>query len=120
MLALIRDDGNEVRLSEMPEPVVCSDTDVLIRVKAAAVCSTDAAIVSGAFGGTTPRILGHEVAGEVVGEVVGVEPVDEVWGEVWGEVVDKVVVDEVVVEDGVVDEVREKDNLNYKKRIYNK
>jgi len=66
MQALIRDDGNEVRLADMPAPSVAQPTDVLVRVRAAAVCSTDAAIVSGAFGGTTPRILGHEVAGEVV------------------------------------------------------
>lgn len=66
MQALIRDDGNEVKLKEMPVPSLGADNDVLVRVRAAAVCSTDVAIVSGAFGGTTPRILGHEVAGEVV------------------------------------------------------
>jgi threonine dehydrogenase-like Zn-dependent dehydrogenase len=66
MKALIRDDGNAVRLAEMPAPSMTADTDVLVRVRAAAVCSTDVAIVSGAFGGMTPRILGHEIAGEVV------------------------------------------------------
>lgn len=66
MQALIRDNGNEVRLSDMPMPSIVAANDVVVRVRAAAVCSTDVAIVSGAFGGTTPRILGHEVAGEVV------------------------------------------------------
>ena len=66
MQALIRDDGNAVRLKDMPAPALRGANDVLVRVRAAAVCSTDAAIVSGAFGGTTPRILGHEIAGEVV------------------------------------------------------
>ena len=66
MQALIRDSGNEVRLTEVPAPTVRAATDVLVRVRAAAVCSTDIAIASGAFGGTTPRILGHEIAGEVV------------------------------------------------------
>ncbi len=66
MLALIRDDGNEVRIKDMPAPSISAADDVLVRVRAAAVCSTDAAIVSGAFGGVTPRILGHEIAGEVV------------------------------------------------------
>lgn len=65
MQALVRDDGNIVRLKDMPTPSINNDCDVLVRVRAAAVCSTDAAIISGAFGGTTPRILGHEIAGEV-------------------------------------------------------
>ncbi len=66
MQSLIRDSGNEVRLKDMPVPSIDTANDVLVRVRAAAVCSTDAAIVSGAFGGTTPRILGHEIAGEVI------------------------------------------------------
>ncbi|MHC4561371.1 MAG: zinc-dependent alcohol dehydrogenase [Planctomycetota bacterium] len=66
MQALIRDNGNEVRIADMPTPSIAAGNDVMVRVRAAAVCSTDVAIVSGAFGGTTPRILGHEVAGEVV------------------------------------------------------
>ena len=66
MQALIRDSGHIVRLADMPTPSIGAATDVLVRVRAAAVCSTDAAIVSGAFGGTTPRILGHEIAGQVV------------------------------------------------------
>ena len=66
MQALIRDSGNAVRLTDMPTPTVSAADDVLVRVRAAAVCSTDAAIVSGAFGGATPRVLGHEIAGEVV------------------------------------------------------
>ena len=72
MQALIRDHGNEVRLADMPAPSIAGDGDVLVRVRAAAVCSTDAAIVSGAFGGSTPRILGHEIAGEVVDTGPGV------------------------------------------------
>ena len=66
MQALIRDSGHIVRLADMPTPSIGAATDVLVRVRAAAVCSTDAAIVSGAFGGATPRVLGHEIAGEVV------------------------------------------------------
>jgi threonine dehydrogenase-like Zn-dependent dehydrogenase len=66
MQSLVRDDGNIVRLKDMPAPSVNAADDVLVRVKAAAVCSTDAAIVSGAFGGTTPCTLGHEIAGEVL------------------------------------------------------
>ena len=66
MQALIRDNGNIVRLADTPAPPISADNDVLVRVRAAAVCSTDAAIVSGTFGGATPRILGHEIAGEVL------------------------------------------------------
>ncbi len=73
MLALIRNDSNEVELREVSAPVVTQPDQVLVRVKCAAVCTTDLAIVSGAFGGTTPRVLGHEVAGEVVEVGPGVE-----------------------------------------------
>jgi 2-desacetyl-2-hydroxyethyl bacteriochlorophyllide A dehydrogenase len=66
MRALVRNKGNEVTLENMPEPSIAGDNDVLVRVRAAAVCSTDIAVVSGAFGGDIPRILGHEIAGEVV------------------------------------------------------
>ncbi len=66
MLALIRDEDSQVSLRQMPAPSVQSPDDVLVRVKAAAVCSTDIAIVSGVFGGDVPRILGHEIAGEVI------------------------------------------------------
>ena len=47
--------------------------DVLVRVERAAVCVTDLAIVAGAFGGATPRVIGHEVAGTVVAAGTGVE-----------------------------------------------
>jgi threonine dehydrogenase-like Zn-dependent dehydrogenase len=73
MLALIRNDHDAVELAEMPTPTLRAENDVLVRVHAAAVCSTDAAIVSGAFGGQTPRILGHEVAGEVIDVGLGVK-----------------------------------------------
>jgi L-iditol 2-dehydrogenase len=66
MLALIRNTDNAVELTDQPIPALSAANDVLVRVRAAAVCSTDVAIVSGAFGGATPRILGHEVAGQVV------------------------------------------------------
>ena len=66
MLALFRIDNNGVELRECGDPSIKSAYDVLIAVRSAAVCTTDLAIVSGAFGGTTPRIIGHEVAGEVL------------------------------------------------------
>jgi len=66
MRALIRNEASDVELREVPTPTLQESTDVRIGVRSAGICMTDLAIVKGAFGGTTPRILGHEIAGEVL------------------------------------------------------
>lgn len=40
--------------------------ELAVRVRAAGVCQTDLSLASGAFGQSTPVILGHEGAGEIV------------------------------------------------------
>ncbi len=42
------------------------DHEVVVRIRAAGVCQTDISLARGAFGQTTPVVLGHEGAGEVV------------------------------------------------------
>ncbi len=66
MRALVRNEASQVELRDMPTPSLKGSADVRVGVKSAGICMTDLAIVKGAFGGTTPRILGHEIAGEVL------------------------------------------------------
>jgi threonine dehydrogenase-like Zn-dependent dehydrogenase len=65
MKALIRNEASKVEIRDMPVPRLEGSADVRVDVKSAGICMTDLAILTGAFGGTTPRILGHEIAGEV-------------------------------------------------------
>ena len=58
-------DGKELSIKEVFIPKF-SDTQVLIRVRAAGVCGTDLAIVNGSLPTPTPIILGHEFSGDVV------------------------------------------------------
>lgn len=56
---------NNLQLVEvdMPQP---GPGEVLIKVKAAGICGTDAHIIKGESASTPPVILGHEYAGEVI------------------------------------------------------
>lgn len=75
---------DDLRLDEVPEPRP-SANEVLIRVRAVAVCGTDFHIFKGHRVVPLPKILGHEMAGDIVevgesvttrkvGEKVTVEP----------------------------------------------
>jgi alcohol dehydrogenase len=77
-----------MRLSELPEPAM-SDTEVLVKVRAAGVNQLDTKIANGEFKAIlpyrTPFILGHDLAGSVVrvgSEVRGFKPGDEVYARV--------------------------------------
>ena len=77
---------NDIRIDEVPVPTTGSD-QVLVRVGAAGVCSTDVKTLAGLSPPrTVPAILGHEVAGLIVetgadvmdwqvGQRVGVYPI---------------------------------------------
>ncbi|KKL66977.1 hypothetical protein LCGC14_2139600 [marine sediment metagenome] len=67
--------GNELVIKEVAKPQISED-QTLINVKAAGICGTDIAIVTGHLVTPTPLILGHEFAGEVV--EVG-KKVDQSW-----------------------------------------
>ncbi|MHA2390674.1 MAG: zinc-dependent alcohol dehydrogenase [Promethearchaeota archaeon] len=58
-------DGNEITIKSVNDPKI-SETQVLIKVKAAGICGTDLAIVNKSLPTPIPLILGHEFAGEVV------------------------------------------------------
>ena len=65
MKAVLFESPGEVRITEVPDPVVGPE-DVLIAVKAAGICGTDVHIYEGDFIATYPLIPGHEFAGEVI------------------------------------------------------
>lgn len=58
-------DRNEIKIKEVSKPKP-TNSQALIRVKAAGICGTDLAIVKGHLPTPTPLILGHELAGQVV------------------------------------------------------
>ena len=69
MLALVLTAPHEFVVKEVPSPSPRSN-EVLCRVRAIAICGTDAEIIEGSFKGRWPKaypfIPGHEWSGEVV------------------------------------------------------
>lgn len=69
MQALVLTAPHEFRVSDIPRPEP-SANEVLCRVRAIAICGTDAEIIEGSFAGRWPRgypfTPGHEWAGEIV------------------------------------------------------
>jgi threonine dehydrogenase-like Zn-dependent dehydrogenase len=63
MRALVRE-VDDVRLRQVPRPVVARSDDVVVRVAVAGVCRTDVRVARGELG-TPPLILGHEFSGVV-------------------------------------------------------
>jgi len=67
MKALVLEAYNSFVYRDYPDPVLRRGDDVLIRVKAAAICGSDVHGMDGSTGRRIPPILmGHEAAGEVV------------------------------------------------------
>ena len=72
MKAAVLESLDNMVVKEVPTPV-CGDAEILVRVKACAVCGSDIRIFhSGNSRVETPQIIGHEIAGEVaeVGKLV--------------------------------------------------
>jgi len=68
MKALVFDGPGDVRMKEVPKPEI-SDDEVLIRTEFAAVCGTDAHMLTGGFPAKKGIVMGHEASG--VAEAVG-------------------------------------------------
>ena len=69
MKAVIKKDygPNQIEYTDIPKPEV-QDYDVLIKVKAAAICGSDLGLMYGTVEGKTvpyPIVIGHEFAGVV-------------------------------------------------------
>ncbi|CAN5641666.1 zinc-dependent dehydrogenase [soil metagenome] len=55
----------DLRVERVPVPVPGAG-DVLVRVRAVGICTTDRKLAARGTPGTDPRILGHEIVGEIV------------------------------------------------------
>jgi alcohol dehydrogenase len=84
MKALVYRGPGDIRLEEVPEPVIQDPEDAIVRVTAASICGSDLHVVHGLMPKMEPgSIIGHEFTGVVhsVGSAVtGVKPGDRVVG----------------------------------------
>jgi threonine dehydrogenase-like Zn-dependent dehydrogenase len=63
----------DIRLDDIPEPVLQQPTDAIVRLTTSAICGTDLHFVRGTFSGMKPgTVLGHEGVGviEQLGDIV--------------------------------------------------
>ncbi|MGK2284782.1 zinc-dependent alcohol dehydrogenase [Pedomonas sp. V897] len=66
MKAVVFHDIGDIRLEEVPNPVLRDPTDAIVRLTASAICGTDLHFVRGTVSGMKPgTILGHEGVGVV-------------------------------------------------------
>ncbi len=65
MLAAVLSGVHDVGLKEVPKPVLHNDTDVIIRVTATMICTSDVHFVEGMLPPCPPFIIGHEFVGVV-------------------------------------------------------
>ncbi|NLO27239.1 MAG: alcohol dehydrogenase catalytic domain-containing protein [Actinobacteria bacterium] len=84
MRAVVYEGPNDIRLEDVPEPVVQDPEDAVVRVTTASICGSDTHIVHGLLPKMEPgRIIGHEFCGvvhEVGGAVGRFKPGDRVVG----------------------------------------
>lgn len=82
MRAVVFHGVGDIRLDDVPEPVIKATTDALVRVTASAVCGTDLHMVRGTLADMVPgTILGHEAVGvveEVGSDVRNLRPGDRI------------------------------------------
>ena len=67
MLAARLYDRNDFRVEEVPVPAI-GEEELLLRIRAAAICGTDVRMIGNGYPGITPqtpRILGHELSGVI-------------------------------------------------------
>ncbi|WP_072803251.1 zinc-dependent alcohol dehydrogenase [Rhodococcoides yunnanense] len=65
MLAVVLNGRHDVGLQEVPKPVIQTDTDVVLRVTASAICTSDVHYAEGFLPIDEPILLGHEFVGIV-------------------------------------------------------
>lgn len=66
MKAVIFHGVGDIRLEDVPEPVIEQPTDAIVRITASAICGTDLHFVRGTFPGMKEgTILGHEAVGVI-------------------------------------------------------
>jgi 2-desacetyl-2-hydroxyethyl bacteriochlorophyllide A dehydrogenase len=81
VLAAVVKGVKQIALEEVPKPVLQKPTDVIVRVTATAICTSDVHIVEGYFPPSPPFVIGHEFIGvveETGGAITGFKPGDRV------------------------------------------
>jgi 2-desacetyl-2-hydroxyethyl bacteriochlorophyllide A dehydrogenase len=67
MKALVLDQYKHLDYTDMPVPTLSSDRDILVRIRASAICGSDVHGFDGSTGRRIPPvIMGHEASGEIV------------------------------------------------------
>ncbi len=67
MKALVMESYKQLTFKEVPEPIISNGHDVLVRLRASAICGSDVHGFDGSTGRRIPPvIMGHEAAGEIV------------------------------------------------------
>ncbi|MFA6366833.1 MAG: alcohol dehydrogenase catalytic domain-containing protein, partial [Candidatus Hydrogenedentales bacterium] len=73
MKALVLEDYMKFSFRDYPDPQLRNENDVLVRVRAAAICGSDVHGMDGSTGRRIPPIvMGHEASGEIVEAGAGV------------------------------------------------
>ncbi|MEI6876579.1 MAG: galactitol-1-phosphate 5-dehydrogenase [Spirochaetota bacterium] len=73
MKALVLQEYKKLDYTDVPEPVLRGSDDVIVRIRAAAICGSDVHGWDGSTGRRRPPlIMGHEAAGEIVDVGTGV------------------------------------------------
>ena len=73
MKALLMEEYKKLSFTDVPDPVISDPQDILVKVKAAAICGSDVHGFDGSTGRRRPPIImGHEAAGEIaaIGDAV--------------------------------------------------
>ncbi|MDB6047772.1 MAG: Zn-dependent alcohol dehydrogenase [Pseudomonas sp.] len=64
MKAIVFHGVGDIRLDDVPDPVIQEPTDAIVRITTSAICGTDLHFIRGTFSGMQPgTILGHEGVG---------------------------------------------------------
>jgi threonine dehydrogenase-like Zn-dependent dehydrogenase len=64
MKAIVFHGVGDIRLDDVPDPVIQDPTDAIVRITTSAICGTDLHFIRGTFSGMQPgTILGHEGVG---------------------------------------------------------
>ncbi len=78
MKAIVFRGIGDIRLEDMPDPVIQQPMDAIVRLTASAICGTDLHMVRGTLGPMEPgTILGHEGVGVVEALGTGVRNINE-------------------------------------------
>ena len=73
MKALVMEEYKKLNYTDVPDPHIEGDRDILVRVKAVSICGSDVHGFDGSTGRRRPPIImGHEAAGEVAAVGAGV------------------------------------------------